>query len=313
MSVDNDMAGGRDRSRPINARWLAGPARALGDRFAALDGVDAIVAQAQALLGEAGWTERLFEPLIAALADDPWFEPPFRASRDPLRTGLVLLDSDKVSIIASVTGAAALARLPLPATLIVPGRIAVTRYVRGGMARMRRWRTAALAPDFSATDAAPCVELPTTMLSDGQVMLHDGRTDGHLIVAADGDVVAITVTVKQGAAPLMREYRVADGGFVRAASADEAASRMEMLLTLLRVSGRADAGARFDAASHHPAFHLRWAAMREWLMLDARGARDRLAAMGRGDANAEVRAAAAATLGALDRRLAQEARPACPA
>ena len=90
--------------------------------------------------------------------------------------------------------------------------------------------------------------------------------------------------------------------------ADDAASRIEMLLIFLRVSGRADASALFDGASRHPAFHLRWSAMREWLMLDAGSARNRLAEMCARDPNAEVRAAAAATLPLLDRRLERRCR-----
>ena len=69
--------------------------------------------------------------------------------------------------------------------------------------------------------------------------------------------------------------------------------------------GARDAAEAFESASRHPAFHLRWAAMREWLMLDARAARRRLAEMGASDPNAEIRAAARATLPALDRRLGQ--------
>ena len=174
---------------------------------------------------------------------------------------------------------------------------------------MRRWRTVPIEADFAAATAPPCAERAPLALHDGLVLRHEGHSDGHLIVSADSDIVSLTVTIKPGAAPLMREYAVADGRFVRAASADDMASRMEMLLTFLRVSGRADAASGFDAATRHPAFHLRWAAMREWLMLDAATARPRLAELARDDANGEVRTAAAATLVALDRRMGAS----CPA
>jgi hypothetical protein len=81
-----------------------------------------------------------------------------------------------------------------------------------------------------------------------------------------------------------------------------------MLLTLLRVSGRADAGDVFDAATHGPAPHARWSAMREWLALDADAAAPRLDAMAAGDPDPEVRDLARATRALVARR-----RVACPA
>ncbi|MEG3181711.1 hypothetical protein [Sphingomonas sp. LT1P40] len=304
-----DLLGSRHRSAPVNAAWLSGPQREVAARFAGLNCPDAVAGMAEILLSDSEWVARLLAPLIDALHADPWFEPPFKVSRDGLRTGAVLVDCAAVSIAATVTSATALNRLPPPATVVIPGRVTITRYVRGGDAQMRRWRADPAAADFSATDTSPCREQVPVILRDGMQIRHNGQTDGHVIVGTERDIVAITATVKPGAAPLMREYAVADGRFVRAASADDAASRTEMLLTFLRVSGRTDAAGSFDAASRHPAFHLRWAAMREWLMLDARNAYPRLAAMRDGDQNAEIRSAANATLQVLDQRLAQP----CPA
>lgn len=294
---------------PVNARWLAGPAAALAASFAGFDAAEAIEARAAAFLADAGRAETLLAPLIGALRADPWFEPPFKVSRDRLRTGAVLFDGPAVTLSATVTCAAELNRLPLPATVVLPGRVTLTRYVRGGNARMRCWRADPAGADFSAATAAPARETAPRLLGDGMLLRQDGRTAGHLLIRAESDIVALTATIKPGAAPLMREYAVEDGTLLRAACTDDAASRIEMLLTFLRVSGRTDAGPMFDSASRHPAFHLRWAAMREWLMLDGRAARERLAAMAAHDANAEIRAAAAATLPALDARLEQS----CPA
>lgn len=301
--------GARQRSRPVNMAWQAGPCRALADQFAGLSDAAALADRAEALLAGEHWATEILAPLIDALDADAWFEPNLRISHDRLRTAVILLDNSDVSIAAAVTRAATLAVTPLPETVVVPGRLTLTRYVRGGNARMRRWRTVPVAADFAAATAPPCIERAPLALHDGLVLRHEGHSDGHLIVSADSDVVSLTVTIKSGTAPLMRAYAVADGRFVRAASADDMASRMEMLLTFLRVSDRADAISGFDAATRHPAFHLRWAAMREWLMLDAAAARPRLAELARDDANDEVRAAAAATLTALDRRMAVP----CPA
>lgn len=302
------LAGARLRSAPVNAAWL-GEVRQLGARFDGLRDPQLIIARASALLAEPAWVGGVLTPLLDALRADPWFEPPFRTSRDALRTGIVLLDDEAVSIAMTITFADALRQLPPPATVVMSGRVTLTRYVRGGNARMRRWQAEPAGPEFSAAAAPGATEIAPLSLGDGDVVRQDGQCHGHLIVDADRDIVALTATIKPGAAPLMREYAVADGRFVRAASADDAASRIEMLLAFLRVSGRADAAAAFESASRHPAFHLRWAAMREWLMLDAGAARRRLAEMVESDPNAEVRTAARATLPLLDQRLAQL----CPA
>lgn len=304
----SELAGARERSASINSEWLSGPIAAVAALFAGLDNVEEIERRAAAWLADPRQVDMLLQPLIDALGADPWFEPPFKINRDRLRTGVALLDCPAIALSITITSASELNRLPLPATVIIPGRVTLTRYVRAGKARMRRWRAEPAGPDFSAAEAAPACELSPRILDDGALIRQDGRTCSHLFVRAESDIVGLTATIKPSAAPLMREYAIADGAFVRAACADDAASRIEMLLTFLRVSGRADTSAIFNSASHHPAFHLRWSAMREWLMLDAQVARNRLAEICVHDPNAEVRAAAAATLPLLDRRLEQRCR-----
>lgn len=301
--------GARTRSAPINAAWLSGPLRAATERFAGSGDPRRIEAQAAELLADSGQIEALLAPLIAALRADPWFEPPFKVSRDRLRTSAVLLDCPAVTISATITSAAMLNRLPAPATIVAPGRVTLTRYFRGGGAYMRRWDVPPGGSDFNSATAPPACERSARTLADGDLVRQDGRISGHLLTRAENDIVALTATIKPGACPLMREYAAADGRFVRAASADDAASRIEMLLTFLRISNRGDASAVFDAASRHPAFHLRWAAMREWLLLDARAAHNRLSEMHLHDLNAEIRTAAGTTLAALEQRLRQS----CPA
>lgn len=190
-----------------------------------------------------------------------------------------------------------------PATVIVSGRMAVTRWVRAGGATLRRWRTEPVTPQFTAALAAPCTPLDPVALADGAMLRVDGRTDGQLATGATSAMVTLTATIRTGAAPLMREYRVADGALLRVGSGDEAASRVEMLLTFLRESGRADAGQRFAEATRDPAFQLRWAAMREWLALDARAALPRLREMAASDPHGEIRASARVTLATLRTRL----------
>lgn len=266
--------------------------------------------RAEWLLGDADWAAGLITPLIDALAEDPLFEPPIKVHRDALRIGAVLFDCPAASIAASVTSASAMARLPPPRTIVFTGRIAITRTVRAGGARLRRWCADAMAPEFNAADAAPCSVLEPVRLEDGMIHRTDGRWQAQLICDADTDVVTLVATIRAGAAPLMREYDIDSGALLRVADADDRPSRTEMLLRFLRVAGRADAGACFDDATRAHGFHLRWAAMREWLALDAAAAANRLAEMACDDPHTEVRTAAARMLPIVEQRLAAARCPA---
>jgi hypothetical protein len=287
----------RAHSTAANAAFADAVRDSVAARFDGLSDADAVLEQARALLADSDWVAALIAPLIDALRADPWFDPALRMTRDALRTAVVLADLPGVTLTASVTSAASLVRLDPPATVVLSGRRVLTLYVRGGQAEVRRWQLA---------DAGPrrCVEIAPLQLADGDLIELDGRREGRLIVAATRDVVAVTATAKPGADPLLHEFAIADGRPVRSATADDRASRAELLLALLRASGRSDAADSFDAMTRDPAFHLRWAAIREWLMLDARTARPRLAEMAGMDPDAGVRAAATQTLERLDARIA---------
>ncbi|MBC9033330.1 hypothetical protein IAG41_13115 [Sphingomonas sp. JC676] len=302
------IAASREASRAIARRWLEGAEyRTLENMFAdcPLESAEPAADRAERLLSDSGWATALIDPLVAALDHDPFFEPPFKISRDARRFGAVLFDCPAISITMSIASATAMATLPAPASMVFTGRMAVTRYLKAGGATLRRWRAEPITARFGAATAVPARALPPVTLVDGDMMRLDGRIEAQLVAEARSDVVTLAATVRPGAAPLMREYAIPDGVLIRTASNDDRASRTEMLLAFLRLSGRADAGEQFGAVTRDPAFHVRWAAMREWLALDARAALPRLAEMATGDANMEVRAAATLTLVAVERRLEQ--------
>lgn len=289
------------RSFAVAAAFRASaPYRGLEDLFAEV----AIERAISTLLSDHGWVGELIAPLIAALAEDPWFEPPFRVARDGLRIGTVLFEDTDVSIAATVLSADALAAVSPPQSVVVPGRVTVTRYVRSGGARLRLWEAEAMRADFSAATAKPCVALPDLRPADGEIVRIDGRTQGHILADATGDVVTLSATLRAPTIPYAREYAIDSGALVRVATNDDRASRTQMLLAYLRLAGRRGSEACFAAATRDPAFFLRWAAMREWLASDAGAALPRLREMAADDPNDEVRAAALATLAMIEQRLA---------
>lgn len=292
------------RAAALAKQWRNGAViDELSARFAGLgEDTDALSERAHALFADDGWVQSLIEPGIAALRDDPWVQPPLAVSRDAVKTGAVLVDAGSIVITASVTAADRLATAP-PASVIVPGRLTVARYVKSGGARLQLWRAPPAGSDFSAAEAKPATPLGALPLGDGVVLRLDGRTRGWWIEGAASDVVTLTATIRAGQAPLMRDYAVPSGAFLRCATLDERAARAQMLLTLLRVEGRHEASDRFEAATRDPAAILRWSAMREWLALDALAALPRLRAMIESDPSAEIRVAAAQTVGLVEAKL----------
>ncbi len=282
-----------DRSLAVAAAWRDGAGYRHAEAAFAGEGLtaDDVAVRAAGLLADDRWIEALIAPLIGALAEDDWFQPPLRVSRDALRIGALLVDHPLVTISASILSADVLRSLPPPRSVVVPGRLSVVRYWHSGGATLRRWRTERAGSGFSAQAAAPCHPIESLMLIDGDVLTIDGRIHAMQIDGATADVVTITATIRADSAPFMREYAIDDGRLLCVAALDDQASRAQMLLAFLRHSGRADAGKSLSAATHDPAYFVRWWAMREWLALDVAGALPRLREM-TADPNAEVRAAA---------------------
>jgi hypothetical protein len=102
-----------------------------------------------ALLGYAAWLRALLDPLVAALRNDAFFQPPLRIGGDGRRMGMVLARNERATVTLSVMGPGG-----DPATAQAGGRVQLLRYVRAGGAalelrpvagdasRITRWPTA---------------------------------------------------------------------------------------------------------------------------------------------------------------------------
>lgn len=296
------IASARTRSLAAGRAWVDDAAvRAVTARFADVTTLAEGEAAARSLVDDAGWVEALLTPWIARLRDDPLFEPPFRSQRDALRTGMVLAETPAASVTMAAIDHLAPAARTMPDTVVVGGRVSWTRYLRGGEARLWRWRADPVDAGWHGGIAEPARPIGVQPLADGAVVRIDGRTDAMLLADPAAAILSVTITLRHGAAPFMREYDRRSGALVRVATLDDGAARSSMLLTLLRELGQADAEV-FDALSHDPAFFVRWDAMREWLAADARAALPRLRTM-TDDPHPDVRAAASAMVPVVEARL----------
>lgn len=298
------MAEARGRSVAYADRWRSSGVVSWLDRSFG-SGRDA-EAVAMGLLSDIGWVGNLLSGPLAQLADDPLFEAPFRCSRDSLRTSAMLYDGPIASISATVLSAAARQSEP-GGSVVAPGRLCFTRYVRSGGAVAERWQAGRPDEPFLAASAAPAQPLAPLAIAQGQIVRHDGREAAHRLTGFARDVVTMTILLRDHSVPLVREYAADDGRLIRAATLDDRPARAAMLLRLLRAQERTDAAAAFDGATRDPAFFLRWEAMREWLALDALAALPRLTAMAADDPHPEIRAAAEAMLALVTARRALDA------
>ena len=302
------IAAARVRSLAAARDWADDAAvRTVTAKFADVTTLAEGEAAARSLVEDAGWVAAMLAPSIARLRDDPLSEPPFRSQRDVLRTGMVLAETPAASVTMAAIDHLVPAARTMPATIVVGGRVSWTRYLSGGDARLWRWRADRIDDRWHGGIAAPALPLAVQPLVDGAVVRLDGRSDAMLLVDPVATIVSVTITLRHGAAPFMREYDRTGGELVRVATLDDAASRSTMLLTLLRELGQADAEV-FDALSRDPAFFVRWDAMREWLATDARAALPRLREMAH-DPHPDVRTAVRAMLPVVEARM----EPAWPA
>ena len=303
----------RERAADISRAWRRrDDVRAIEARLngaAARGGVsvqDALVALFEGAARPGGWVRAMLGALIAGMREDPLFEPPLLALGDEVQRGLLLIQTPAASIAAARISAVGLARRGEGGAraVVMSGALGVLHIVDPGGARLRWWQAERAGADFSAVAAGPLREAGVTMLAAGQTVRVDGRRQAYAIENASRDMLLLRAAVHVDRMPFQREYATGVGRLIAASATRDEASRMRMLLTMLRSIGCSAAAPAFEAVLEEPEFDLRWHAMREWLLLDPAAALPRLALLAANDPHPEVRAAASTTLKRIAERRA---------
>jgi len=305
-----DRAAQRRTEQAVKAfgeAWDRGPVhRAIGAAFSALDAPEAedVAAVVANLFADDFWADALVETLAEALREDRYFEPPFRHIGSDVHNGLVVYEDAHVSIAAGVTRAAQLAAKKQvsggPRSIAFSGQLTLFKFVKSGGARLSFWECPPITEAFSAASAGRCVRAGTREIADGGLIVVDGRRQGFVIEHAAANLVVLQATVKPGRAPLAVEYDSETRAYVGCSAADDSASRIQMISTLLR---KLDCAAAFPAIAvflDHPNFFVRWHVMKELLGLDAEAALPHLGKMAARDPHPEARRAARAALDRIE-------------
>ena len=263
-----------------------------------LEGADPgrVAETARALLADDSWVDALVSRLADEMRADPAFEPPFRALRSGIHSGLLVYEDSHLTIAAGVSRLSRLAERKRSGngkgSIQFSGQISVLRFLKAGGTRLSFWACPPIGADFSAATAGECRPTGSFEVEDGETIIVDGRRQSYIIEQAAANFIVLQANLKTGQAPVSAEYDAATRRFIGCSAVDEGDCRIQMIATLARTLGHADAMPAIAAFLDHPSFFVRWHAMKELLGIDVRAATPHLKRMAADDAHPDVRAAA---------------------
>lgn len=236
-------------------------------------------------LRDTGWFDALLVDGCAAMAADPRHLPAFRASRNGATRHLILARTE---------------RIWLSATVIDPTARMTSRVHFSGRHSLCRPLNRAMEGHLFTLAGDRAVAMGAHTVAMGDLLELDERRETLRIHAGETPLMVLRVQVAPSGPVRSHIHDGVTGAPVASAQTDEGHARALMLLSLLRVQGRTDAAAQFEAALETPLGGQRWAVMREYLALDTRAALPALRAMIDNDMDGAVRMLAAQTLGRLE-------------
>lgn len=261
---------------------------------------DNLLAAARRFMDRTDDIDMLMGELIATSRIDPFFRPPLPPITGEIQNSLLLYHHPDLSIGLGVTGADDLAakksRRDGPASVSFAGYVILMRFIDAGDATFSFWEAPRIGEDFVASAAGPCRMVSRRRMEDGEEVLIDGRYQSFAIDHAARDIVYFQAVARAQCAPICAEYDSDSLGFIGASSTDEASSRVQMMVSLLRAMDRDDAFPLFEKALEGWPFYTRWHIMREMLSMDADAALPSLRRMAVEDSHPDIRAAARRTL-----------------
>ena len=285
------------------ARWSCHPLMTETERaLAELDErtPEAVLEVARAFMDRQGDLDSLMDELIAGSRRDPFFRPPFQPMSSDIHEAFLLYHHPDLSIGLGATGVDMLAAKkagPRGATSVgFTGVITLFRFLRAGGATLSFWEAPPITELFTAAEAGSARLVERRRIEDGEEIVVDGRHRSFIIDHATSDMIFFQALVRVAAAPVATEYDSKSLALIGASSTDEAASRVQMMVSVLRTMDREDAARLIAEALDSPHFYTRWHIMRELLALDAEVALPRLRRMAASDPHPDVRATAQATL-----------------
>lgn len=245
-------------------------------------------------LHDRSWLDAAVASATTAMRDDPFTALPWRLLQGALLSGLALIVRDTGHVAVQWTE---------PAAVVAHDMAPVT--LSFGYSLILVLRASALSATHYVLDEdanAPTLGVAGTQsLAAGDILVADNSRESYRLSGLNSDVLLLCISfgVADAARPI-RAFDAHNGALIRTGTSDSGASRMLPLLQLPRLSGRARGGDVLATVTAHPDRMLRWAAMREWLALDAHSALPRLEEMAHEDSDPGVRHTATRTLALIN-------------
>jgi hypothetical protein len=296
------MAATRAAAEAVRESWSTHPL--FGDLRAELEGnstgASGILCAAKRFMSRSAEIAELLDELVELGIADPFHLPPLASTVTEINTGYLLFADQSLTISLGVISADALAAKKLGASettaISFTGLLTSYRFLKSGGATMSFWEAPPTGSDFTGDVSRSCRFAGRRRIEDGEALVIDGRSQSLAIEHLSSDMLCLQATVQVEAAPLSIDYDSRTLQYLGATSTDEASSRTQMMVTLLRCLDRADAMPVIEQALASPHFYTRWHVMREMLALDAEAALPILRRMARADPHPEVRFAATQAL-----------------
>jgi hypothetical protein len=261
---------------------------------------DTLLDLARRFMDRTGDIESMMGDFIAECRAEPFFRPPFHPMTNEVQNSLLLYHHRDLWISLGVTSVDMLAAKKAgrkgPGSINFTGFVTLLRFVKSGGATLSFWEAPAITDRFLAGSAGNCRMVGRRRIGDGEEVVVDGRHQSFVIEHASDDILFFQAVTRADCAPVGAEYDSDTLRFVAASSTDDASSRSQMMVSLLRAMERDDAFPIFEELLRSPLFYTRWHVMREMLAMDAEASLPALRRMAAGDPHPDVRAAAAQTL-----------------
>jgi hypothetical protein len=270
-----------------------GQARARADRDS--QARPKLIDAARRFMDRTGEIDAIMRELIATSRQDPFFRPPFHPLSSEVHNSLLLYHHPDLSISLGVTGVEMLAAKKIgrrgPASINFTGFVTLLRFLEAGSATISFWEAPPIADEFQASQAGHCRLVDRRIMADGEEICRR-RHQSFVIEHASDDILFFQAVARAGCTPVGAEYDSDSLAFLGANSTDEASSRLQMMVSLLRAQERDDAFPIFEEALAGAPFYTRWHIMREMLAMDADAALPALRRMAEHDPHPDIRAAA---------------------
>jgi len=261
---------------------------------------DNLLAAARRFMDNTDDIDAMLGEFIATSRIDPFFRPPLPPITSEIHSSLLLYHHPDLSIDLGVSGVDDLAAKKSgrrgPASINFAGYVTLLRFIDAGGATLSFWEAPPIGENFVGAEAGPCRMVSRRRIEDGEEVVVDGRHQSFVIDHATSDIVYFQAVARAQCAPVCAEYDSNSLRFIGASGTDEAASRVQMMASLLRAMDRDDAFPLLEKALDDWPFYARWHVMREMLALDADAALPPLRRMAAEDPHPDIRAAARQSL-----------------